>query len=571
MVPARPLAFNGSEGEREVFEALRLLPDHVYVFHSVRWIGTPSSGRDRAQGEADFVVFDPGRGILVVEVKSGIIELEGRRWFQTNRATGERREIQDPEHQASTSKFRLVDLLRDHLPAETCAVFHAVWLPSAPFSASLPPNYADPMLLDRNSVEDPNRAIDEAFGYWEAQPVPRHRLSIAGSEAVVRALAPAFSLVVSIRSSIEAIDRQLVQLTSEQARVLEFLEEQDVALVGGPAGTGKTMLAVEEAKRLAARGDEVIVVCFNAALQRFLSRCFATPGVKFSTFHGLANELAPRATDDPIAAALDLLHDEDVELDFDHVLVDEAQDFEDSWIEALRVRQEMRSQRPIAAGSPRFLVFYDPKQLVQQRRLPHWITQADCRIVLRRNCRNTKQIAKTVERVGAIDRYRLSDVDGIQPTLHLLRAPEDQCTLLDRLVGSLLNDRGLHLPEIAVLTMETLERSSLPLGTRVGGHAVSDDPRPNELLFTTVRRFKGLEAKAVVLVDIDLRPPHDVHWRNRLYVGSSRATHELHLVAASCPAEFLKDLVSELFPGRKLRPSLRAIAKELNIRMGDAC
>ncbi|WP_420870669.1 nuclease-related domain-containing protein [Enhygromyxa salina] len=105
-MPNSPLTFNGSEGEREVFEALRLLSNDVYVFHSLRWIGNPSRGRRCAQGEADFVVFDPRRGILVIEVKGGIIEVEDRRWFQTNRATGVRGKFGSSEESVGRPRHR---------------------------------------------------------------------------------------------------------------------------------------------------------------------------------------------------------------------------------------------------------------------------------------------------------------------------------------------------------------------------------------------------------------------------------------------------------------------------------
>ena len=77
-----------SLGEVDIFNAFKKqLPDDYTVLHSLRWIG---STRRRSQGEADFVVFHPQKGILVIEVKGGIIRLDNnRRWHQANRKTGE--------------------------------------------------------------------------------------------------------------------------------------------------------------------------------------------------------------------------------------------------------------------------------------------------------------------------------------------------------------------------------------------------------------------------------------------------------------------------------------------------
>ena len=50
------------------------------------------------------------------------------------------------------------------------------------------------------------------------------------------------------------------------------------------------------------------------------------------------------------------------------------------------------------------------------------------------------------------------------------------------------------------------------------------------LLFESIRRFKGLQAAAVLLVDVDPRPDRDVDLK-ALYCGMSRATVHLEMFA----------------------------------------
>lgn len=64
--------FNGSFGEERIYEKLKDLPDEYVIFHSVRWNRKERSGVVR-WGESDFTVFDPKRGIIVIEVKAGEI------------------------------------------------------------------------------------------------------------------------------------------------------------------------------------------------------------------------------------------------------------------------------------------------------------------------------------------------------------------------------------------------------------------------------------------------------------------------------------------------------------------
>src|SRR6266568_3775885 len=114
MIPPMPFDFHGSYGEKEIFEALSKLRSEVYVFHSLRWVGR--SPRSASQGEADFVIFNPALGLLVLEVKSGIINYNNRTWHQQNTATGVTKIMQDPEEQASRSKFILLEALHGKIP-----------------------------------------------------------------------------------------------------------------------------------------------------------------------------------------------------------------------------------------------------------------------------------------------------------------------------------------------------------------------------------------------------------------------------------------------------------------------
>mgnify|MGYP000193509377 FL=1 len=100
----KPEDFNNSPGEKEVYEALKLLGKDYTVFYSLSWI---SIGNDRTIGEADFILFHPVHGIMVIEVKSGEIEYKGGKWIQTNRNSGQKKEI-SPYVQARKSQYEII-------------------------------------------------------------------------------------------------------------------------------------------------------------------------------------------------------------------------------------------------------------------------------------------------------------------------------------------------------------------------------------------------------------------------------------------------------------------------------
>jgi len=117
------------------------------------------------------------------------------------------------------------------------------------------------------------------------------------ANAIFKCLAPTLFVVPSVRQALDEREERLVQLTAEQARIIQFLDEQAHAAVLGAAGTGKTMLAIEKARRLALPTEPVLFMCYNVALHRYLEAHHAQPNVRYATFHGLARELMGSPSD----------------------------------------------------------------------------------------------------------------------------------------------------------------------------------------------------------------------------------------------------------------------------------
>ena len=89
---------------------------------------------------------------------------------------------------------------------------------------------------------------------------------------------------------------ELLRLTSEQAALLARSGKTRRMRVTGCAGSGKTMLALEQARRWRSREDRrVLFVCFNRGLQRHLRELEKDSGIAFWTFHSLCVHLARRA------------------------------------------------------------------------------------------------------------------------------------------------------------------------------------------------------------------------------------------------------------------------------------
>jgi hypothetical protein len=563
-IPSKPIDFNNSEGELRVFEALSTLPDSWYVFHSLRWLSAPEPAGSRAiprgTGESDFLLLNPERGVLVIEVKSGRIRVEQRRWYQRGRNNQVEHEIEDPEKQAGRSVFFLKEHLNERLtPPDICRVFQVVWFPSFAFPTNnLPPNYAQEMLFDVEGLGDPLPRVERAFDYWE-RIYGKSRISTAALRKIVDCLAPTVSAVESFRSSFEAREREFIRLTTEQATVLDFLDEQRIATIGGAAGTGKTVLAIEKARRLSDRGDRVLFLCFNAALRKFLQNHHPLPRVAFHTFHSLAaKHVAQReqGLDALPGLFLQLLAEDRVKWEYEHVIIDEAQDFQSEWLEWLQLKTPGH-----------FYAFFDRNQCVQRERFPHWVEVADCRLMLSQNCRNTLHIARTAYR--SID-FPLAKtarmVSGRSTVLYGCETAEAEQRFAKGIVKTSLATGTLQPHDIVVLTMKTVDTSALSKLQKLAGADLAEELTPGHVCFTSVRRFKGLEAKMVIMADVEVGEFYQREYRNRFYVGSSRAMHELHILISGCTALNFRKAMDGLAPERKLRNTARSFAEFLNAK-----
>ena len=560
MIPTAPKDFHGSKGEERVFRALRMLSDDITIIHSFRWLH-PGNAKALAQplgsqGEGDFVLVDPKRGVMVVEVKGGEIWCDDGEWRQRNRKTGEVKLI-NPEAQASKTMFRIRSEVVERCRGSSDVLFcHAVWFPDGAVDREcLPMNCHPSITLDGEDVIQPEAAINRAFAYWRSLH-PKRRGPRSDTKAILAILAPTFSVVRSVRQTLDEREEQFVQLSREQARILDFLEEQEHAAILGAAGTGKTLLAIEKARRLSSPTEPVLFLCFNAALRDHLRTFHTQANVSYHSFHGFVREII--GPDGSLDGAVQLLLErlaDDRELPYSHLIVDEAQDFEREWLEFLRYR--------FRDGA--FYAFYDRYQRIQAQQETTWLDDIPCRLVLTRNCRNTDQIARAAYRAAGLQLSPLLGIDGPQPVLHAVIDDAAAIALVDSLIASAHKQHKTPAHEIAVLSLETIPEGSTWARPKLGGRSTSDSPQHDHVTVTTVRRFKGLEASLLFIVDTDFRRAVEPVWRLLLYVACTRARHAVHIITTT-PENALECAVRALSDSEKARPSWRALCRCLGVR-----
>ena len=527
MIPAVMPEGAVSGAERSLYPLLRDGLDQTHtVFHSFKAVSPNLAGR-LIDTEIDFLVFSAADGFLVIEVKGGPIVFDGARgrWYQGQKP------IHDPFAQASASRHKLGDFLQQKLgKALPLATSHAVCFPNT-FSepANLPANAARCILITGNDLDDVSKAVHRAYSSFN--PPPR-ALTEKEVERLRWALMPLCEYGMSLRDRLAQAERQLFTLTEEQCRMLDFIRNRRTALIQGCAGSGKTVMAVKKARELAAEGRRVLLLAFNEMIGERLKDAVAdVPNVTAGTYHGYCIDRLTRAGRLPLGeqdndfynsavpqAFLELVSSEAER--FDALIVDEGQDFRtDFWISLTYLVRE----------DGYFYIFYDPDQNVFGSEMEFPLDGPP--FTLSDNCRNSQRICEYVAQHTTQDMRPMERMPAGDPVeVSVLPSPVGRRRRLGAILNHLVNEQGLATERVVVLGGHNIGKTCIPQDGMLGNFTIVEGGPPgrNTIPYYTYMKFKGCEADAVILLDVD---PADLRWPDRgIYTTASRAKHLLYVI-----------------------------------------
>lgn len=560
--------FHASYGEIQVYEALKRLSDDYIVFYSLHW--NRKEKNMVSWGESDFTVFHPKRGIIVIEVKSGEIYCESGNWKQTNTKTRKTKRMKDPMVQAERSKHAFIYLLEKNTGAREYKVECAVWFTMAENYNQLgilPPAYKEGNLLIKRDIDNIEKAINRIFDYYGFR---ENKLYDKNDEiSVIRRLSPEFKVVATISNMMEEAEYYFNRMTMEQTRLIEYLDEQRVAAIQGGAGTGKTMLAIEKARRLYQNeetcNDKVLFLCFNEFLHEFLKNKYKEelPNTYFFSMDKLVkNHYNVKGEYSASHEKIDFLNNySDYGWDYKHIIIDEGQDFSHDEIEALYTIAEMEDSC--------FYIFYDKNQVVNKEGSVSILStdKIECKLVVTTNCRNTRSIASSANKILKIEKYKLRDnVQGEKPVFYIVENSENILKKLEEEIKKYI-DQKIEMKKIVILTVKTEMRSILAGRNKIGAYTLAHRLGEKGILFTTARKYKGLEAEVVIIIDIDKDTFMTEERKRILHVAASRAKYYLGYIAHLTKEE--KKSIVESLTGETFKNSNSAINEIFDAKIVD--
>ncbi len=544
-------------GERVIFHRLQTLEDDWVVIHSLDV--APSNNNRRT--EIDFLVIIPDLGLLCIEVKSHErITFDGERWHPESITRSPFKQALDAKHVLERRFKRILNVPNNgRLPfpiANVCIFTHSHF----EINSCVGVNSGE--LIDARQLDglDTTRAFAEKLRNCMESELRntknRSRLArpLTGVEVdeIVLQCLPIQRRKAGTRQELEAAEKNLLEKLREQQRsVMRLSELNSRLLVTGPAGTGKTLIAIELAKRYSEQGARVGLLCFNQLLGKWLEEQLGEypsviAGSAIRTLAAMAGVGVDgaRTSDQGYWDQVlpDLILEQMTSPDFrddcafDVLLIDEAQDLlskQTLWDCVMQsVRGGERDGRYTVFGDFSHQVITGGDRLADRIadlkdgiRPVHW--------ELRENCRNLSLIGRSAEILLGVEAtiyegyLRINEDPHLRKFITYSSMDEQKAKVL--LEVAALRAEGFSTKDIVLLSFCAAERSLGHSLEAAGEHfcRVGAD-RSGWISYTTINSYKGMERKVVIITDVDDLQEFQ-HERPRLFVGATRATERLRI------------------------------------------
>jgi len=561
---------NSPPGERVVFASLQNSRKNWIAIHS---LDLAPYNRNR-RTEIDFVLVMPEYGVFCIEVKSQKdIFFDGERW-QPKSIKG------SPFKQALDARYafrrRLMDRSKSkygRIPIVHCCIF-----PHSNFSFERNISIHSFEVMDRSlyeSYKTPDEFCNALSGMFvkavEFDPVI-NKLSVPIPSEVIDDIVE-FCYPVLRRKPEKTTEIQRRQATLESALqvqqkpILNLVEHNNRVVVEGGAGTGKSLIGMEVAARMAEKGLRVGYLCFNKLIGNSVAKLlgeYEYPNLVAGTVHSVLLRLMDIKVPDEAGqlwweeTVPEVIEEKLTSPDFssiatfDYLVIDEAQDILAR--PALWNCVKLLLNDGLERG--RFLVlgdFINQSLTTNQKKVNENLqdlTSISARWLLFENCRNYRNIGEVALTFSGSNKdtwsgYMRHGGAFDDWDFYPYKDNDDQ---LESVIACIqkAKDNGFKESDITLLTFSSLKNTvlkSLIHSGQVIEKAGELDSK--SLRYSTINMYKGMENKVILITDVVLSPQSLELDRKIFYTGMTRATEKLYIFCREASAKALNEWIKE--------------------------
>lgn len=544
-----------SPGERIVFSNLQNATNDWVALHSLDL--APFNNDIRT--EIDFVVLIPKHGIFCIEVKSQKnIYFDGSRWQPDSIK-------KSPFKQAQDARFAFYRRLNSHFRGKYnhIPILHCCIFPLSDFEFELNVVIQGCEVMDRHEVdacktaEDFSKALVQKFERALGNDPQVSRLNKMLTEEEIKEIIefcyPVRKRKPELHTEILRRQKELEdKLVIQQKPILNLVAFNDRVIVEGGAGTGKSMIGIEVAKRKADKGLRVACLCFNQLIGKWMNDQLSElkqPNLIAGSIYSVLFRMTGVTVPNDIPPdwwekdAIDLIEEKLTDPDFagvatfDYVVIDEAQDILAR--PALWNCLKLFIEGGLDDG--KFLIlgdFLNQTLTLDNNSLKTNLCELHSkttRWMLNENCRNYQKIGEVALALSATDINTWSGymrVGGALNdwTLIIYDDDIDQNKEITRVIQLCRND-GFTDSEITLLTFRASDKSIIKSLVNNGLITEKATELHSEYIrYASINAFKGMENKVIIITDIVLSPQTLALDRKLFYTGMTRATEKLYIM-----------------------------------------
>lgn len=521
MIPETPHGTH-SQAEKRLFDRLRAAcadeqNGSLAAYHSLNL----TRHAYKRFGEIDFLICG-APGIFVLEVKGGRIACQDGVWQYTNRYGVVSESVEGPFRQAESALHGLMANLRTNLPECAVSQFtigYGVVFPDCEWRVA-GAEWDPHVLADAHGLRDFERWLHKLFQYWRNKDGGNRQPDTATLKALHRYLRPEFEAAVPLHVQAGQVEERVVALTEDQMTMVDVVAANPRVLCSGGAGTGKTFLAMELARRWTAEGMSVALACRSPWLRRYLETQFSLPGLTVTLAESIQTACRRAGLDH-----------------FDALIVDEGQDIFD--MESL---DSLDAFLHHGLREGRWAFFHDVNNQSglfgkqEEEAIDYLLRIKPVRVPLRTNCRNTRVILEKVQTALGADMGVRGAGEGPEIRERVVTTKEASAEMLSLEIREIVDEGGIASGNLTILSPLPFKESSaalLPESLKreiliLDEYSLRNTPF-SKISFAEISNFKGLENEAVIVVDLESPVSGDKPLTMH-YVAMSRARAVLSLI-----------------------------------------
>tara|TARA_B100000686_G_C16796616_1_gene982850 strand:- start:1470 stop:3290 length:1821 start_codon:yes stop_codon:yes gene_type:complete len=585
----------GIQTEYAVYQKIKnIYDDSVDILYGKDFLIRNAYGELKTGELSDFLIIHPNKGILFLECKGGLMEWNKMEqvWTQNNKKI---QKSKGPFEQAKNGMYSFINLFTEKfkekrfikrlnkevevvqkwikdIPMITGAIF-----PNTPkHKGSLPADVKSEMIIWAEDFRNLESSIDKIFALNEKE----HIIKDENKKKILKTLV-GDNLKSPFKDVLKSGSHsQDLQFNRVQQQFISSWFDNTRVIIKGLAGTGKTLIAAKTALRKEYKDKKILILTKTVGISKFLQvltrKKINNSNIMIINVDKFINvirrkldlkqdmmpegwELKRNLFDHKNPQTCIEIFNKYPDERFDVVIVDEAQDFHKNWFKAIK---------SIARDFGNIVFFYDPLQTTRPNTMVDILKNPNkigfSGFNFNANYRNTSSISNLLSKLikkflpqENLD-YSEHSKENIGRPAKFIEANSFEKIIKQTIirVEELIKNDGFKPMNIGVLYLNSMDgrknNSKLSmttelkkLGVKVIGAREYEIPYLNEsesnnISFSDVNSFKGLEKEAVILCNFKEINESTV---KEIYTGLSRAMGDLTVITYKEAINQIRNLI----------------------------